>query len=171
MRAKGIIGDEAFAVFYADDIVYSEKPAIGQLIDVYEKHGKSVLGLFKVPRSDVKLYGIAKGNNIDERTLEIEKLVEKPAPAEAPSDLASVGRFILTPDIFEKIAKTEKTKGEVYLADSIDMLCKEGKVNGYELEGKWYDCGSKIGFLRANIEMALKREDMKEGVEKILKEL
>ncbi|OGZ57973.1 MAG: hypothetical protein A3B96_01395 [Candidatus Spechtbacteria bacterium RIFCSPHIGHO2_02_FULL_43_15b] len=171
MRAQGIVQDEPFAVFYADDIVESVKPAIGQLIEVYDNYRTSVLGLFKVPKSEVNLYGIADGEYVSERTLLVRDLVEKPDPKSTPSQLASVGRFILTPDIFSKIAKTKKTKGEVYLADAIDDLCNEGKVYGYELEGKWYDCGSKAGFLRANIEVALKRTDMKKDMQNILKDL
>jgi len=163
-RAERLIGDEPFAVFYADDIVAAKKPAIGQLISVYERFHGSVLGLFKVPNEDTCLYGIAKCKNVTRNPAEtaghsggvtlVEKLVEKPDPKIAPSRLASVGRFVLTPEVFEKIKKTKKTKGEFYLADAIDMLAQEGKVYGYELEGKWYDCGSKAGYLRANIELS-----------------
>lgn len=152
-RAERLIGDEPFAVFYADDIVHTHIPAIGQLIKVYEKHNASVLGLFKVLRENVKLYGIAQGKRVAARTIKIEKLVEKPDPEDSPSRLASVGRFILTPEIFSKIAKIKKKKGEFYLADAIDILAAEGKVYGYELEGKWYDCGSKTGYLAANLEL------------------
>ncbi len=159
-RAQRLIGDEPFAVFYADDIVRAPSPAIGQLIKVYETHStgsgqeNSVLGLFKVPQESVKLYGIAEGKRVAARTIKVTKLIEKPDPENAPTRLASVGRFVLTPDIFGKIKKTKKIKGEFYLSDAIDMLAREGKVYGYELEGKWYDCGSKEGYLKANIEFS-----------------
>ena len=153
-RAERLIGDEPFAVFYADDIVVAETPAIGQLIECYEKNQASILGLFKVPKEDVRLYGIAHGKRAAARTIKVEKLVEKPDPQNTSSRLASVGRFVLTPDIFTKIKKIKKTKGEFYLSDAIDMLAREGKVYGYELEGAWHDCGSKKGYLTANIELS-----------------
>ncbi len=153
MRARGLVGNESFGVFYADDIIESKTPALDQLIKAHNKCGESVLGLFKVAKEDVHLYGIANVTGSDPVT-KVTKLVEKPDPAKAPSRLASVGRFILTPEIFDKIKKTNKTKGEVYLADAIDMLAQEGKVYGHELEGKWYDCGSRAGFLRANLELS-----------------
>jgi UTP--glucose-1-phosphate uridylyltransferase len=168
MRAKALVSDEPFGVFYADDIVRSRKPALGQLIKAHERCGGSVLGLFKVPKKDTRLYGIAKLSRpaLDKQ---VEGLVEKPEPKDAPSQLASVGRFILTPEIFPKIAKTKKTKGEVYLADAIDALAKEGKVYGHELEGTWYDCGSKAGFLKANLAFALEHPELKGEIRKILK--
>ena len=173
MRARGLVGDEPFGVFYADDIVRSKKPALGQLIESYEKCEGSVLGLFNVPKSEVNKYGIAKFNRsgCDPDELKVEKLVEKPEPENAPSQLASVGRFVLTPEIFPKIAKTKKTKGEVYLADAIDALAREGRVYGHELEGTWYDCGSKAGFLRANLAFALEHPELKEEARRILKEM
>ena len=195
-RAEKLVGDEPFGVFYADDIIRSKTPALSQLIKVYDKHQSSVLGLFEVPKQDVHKYGIAKlsksaaptavgaslasspaspseseAGEQDPVTLKVEKLVEKPEPKNAPSRLASVGRFILTPEIFSKIAKTKKTKGEVYLADAIDMLAKEGKVYGHTLEGTWYDCGSKAGFFKANLAFALEHPELKEEAKSILKNL
>lgn len=162
-RAECLIGEEPFAVFYADDIVVSQKPAIKQLIEAYEKCGGSVLGLFRVLKQDTRLYGIVNfaGTVPAKNGLrKIDGIVEKPDPQTAPSHLASVGRFILTPDIFSKIAKTKKTKGEFYLSDAIDMLAQEGKMYGYELEGTWYDCGSKAGYVLANIELAKKHPEL-----------
>mgnify|MGYP001597379557 CR=1 FL=1 len=168
-RAQRLIAapDEAFGVFYADDVMRSKKPAIGQLIEAYNRYGASVLGLYKVPKAEVYKYGIAKLAD-DAR---VEKLVEKPDPKNAPSQLASVGRFILTPEIFPKIAKTKKTKGEVYLANAIDKLAQEGRVYGQELEGTWYDCGSKAGFLRANLAFALEHPELRGEIKRILKTL
>lgn len=168
MRAKELVGSEPFGVFYADDIVRSKVPALGQLISVYEKYKAPVLGLYTVPKEDVRLYGIASGSKVGPRTLKLDTLVEKPDPKTAPTRLASVGRFILTPDIFPKIAKTKKTKGEVYLADAIDALAKDSNVYGYELDGVWHDCGSKIGYLKANLAMALEHEELKEQARKMV---
>lgn len=181
MRARELIGqEEPFAWFHADDIVVSKSPAIGQLIGAYEKYGGPILGLFKVPKQDTKLYGVVKGKKISARTTKIDMLVEKPDPKDAPSQLASMGRFILTPDIFPKIVslreiwrrqtKTKKVRGELYLSDAVDMLAKEIDLYGYELEGTWYDCGSKSGFLRANIEIALGHPELKKEARKILRE-
>lgn len=171
MRAKGLVGNEPFAVFYADDIVWSQKPAISQLIRVYEKYGGPVLGLFKVPRKDTRLYGIIKGKTIAERTIHVSRLIEKPRPEESPSILASMGRYIMTPEIFPYISKIKKRNGELFLADAIDKFAQENNVYAYELEGVWYDCGSKSGFLRANIELALNHPDLKESARSILKNL
>ena len=171
MRAKGLVGNEPFAVFWADDIVWSETPAIGQLIKVYEKFDGPVLGLFKIPRKDTYLYGVPACRRIAKRTFQVSRLIEKPNPKKAPSTFASMGRYIITPEIFPYIAKTKKRGGEVLLPDALDKFIQENNVYGYELEGTWYDCGSKSGFLRANIELALKRPDLRDSIKSILKNL
>lgn len=162
MRGRGFVGDEPFAVFYADDVMESPagKPAIGQLISAYETHGKSVAGLVDVPREEVFKYGIAQGEKLDERTWRIDELVEKPSVQEAPTTLASVGRFVLTSDIFPLIEKAPQIKGEVYLASALDALSRAGNLYGYEIDGKWHDCGSKIGFWRANFELGLQHPEI-----------
>ena len=171
MRAKGLVGNEPFAVFWADDIVWSETPAIGQLIKVYEKFDGPVLGLFKIPRKDTYLYGVPACRRIAKRTFQVSRLIEKPNPKKAPSTFASMGRYIITPEIFPYIAKTKKRGGEVLLPDALDKFIQENNVYGYEIEGTWYDCGSKSGFLRANVELALKRPDLKDSIKSILKNL
>ena len=174
LRAKGIVGDEPFAVFYADDIVVSPKgkPAIGQLMKVYEKYEAPVLGLVRVKRSQSYLYGMARGKRIGERVFKIDTLVEQPKPEDAPSTLASMGRHILTPKIFEHIPKVSKTKGELKLTDAIARFSSEEEgLYGYELEGTWYDCGSKAGFLKANLAFALEHPELKGEIRKILKEV
>ena len=171
MRAKGLVGNEPFAVFWADDIVWSETPAIGQLIKVYEKFDGPVLGLFKIPRKDTYLYGVPACRRIAKRTFQVSRLIEKPNPKKAPSTFASMGRYIITPEIFPYIAKTKKRGGEVLLPDALDKFIQENNVYGYEIEGTWYDCGSKSGFLRANIELALKRPDLRDSIKSILKNL
>ena len=171
MRAKGLVGNEPFAVFWADDIVWSETPAIGQLIKVYEKFDGPVLGLFKIPRKDTYLYGVPACRRIAKRTFQVSRLIEKPNPKKAPSTFASMGRYIITPEIFPYIAKTKKRGGEVLLPDALDKFIQENNVYGYEIEGTWYDCGSKAGFLKANVELALKRPDLKDSIKSILKNL
>jgi len=171
MRAKGLVGNEPFAVFWADDIVWSETPAIGQLIKVYEKFDGPVLGLFKIPRKDTYLYGVPACRRIAKRTFQVSRLIEKPNPKKAPSTFASMGRYIITPEIFPYISKTKKRGGEVLLPDALDKFIQENNVYGYEIEGTWYDCGSKSGFLRANVELALKRPDLADAIKSILKNL
>lgn len=162
MRGRGFVGEEPFAVFYADDvIVYPKgKPAIGQLMSVYEQHQVSVMGLVNVPREEVYKYGIIKGEQVADRLYKVEHAVEKPKPEEAPSTLASVGRFVLTADIFPHIEKLEKKNGELYLTDALDMLARDGEMYGYEIEGTWHDCGSKLGLWKANLELGLTHPDI-----------
>lgn len=162
LRGRGFLGNEPFAVFYADDVMESPagKPAIGQLIAAYERQGASVAGLVDVPRAEVTKYGIAQGEKLDERLWKVDQLVEKPSVEEAPTTLASVGRFVLTPDIFDLIEEAEMIKGEVYLASALDALARSGKLYGYEIEGKWHDCGSKIGLWRANLELGLNHPEI-----------
>lgn len=174
MRARGLVGDEPFAVFYADDIVVAPKgkPAIAQLMKVYERYGASVLGLVRVKRSQSYLYGMAKGKKIDERILRIDTLVEQPKPKDAPSAFASMGRHILTPKIFEHIPKINKTRGELKLTDAIARLANDEEgLYACELEGIWYDCGSKAGFLKANVALALEHPELKKDIKSILKNL
>jgi len=162
MRGRGFVGDEPFAVFYADDVMETPegKPAIGQLIAAYQQYEKPVAGLVNVPKEEVSKYGIVQGEKVDERTWRIDELVEKPSVEDAPTTLASVGRFVLTADIFPLIEKAPQLKGEVYLASALDALSREGNLYGYEMEGKWHDCGSKIGFWRANFELGLKHPEI-----------
>ncbi len=172
LMAKEIVGEEPFAVILADDVIDSETPCIKQLINVFEKFKSSVLALEKVPIEETKSYGIVKGKQISEGLFEIEDMIEKPDPSSAPSDLAIIGRYILTPKIFDALSKTPPgAKGEIQLTDAIKGLLGEEKVYGYIFEGKRYDAGDKFGFIKATIELSLKREDIGDKVKFYIKSL
>lgn len=174
MRGQNFVGQEPFALFYADDVLHVEKnkqPGIGQLIAQYEKYNKTIMGLVKVPRPQSKLYGMISGKEIEPRLWEVQNVVEKPDPAKTPSLLASVGRFVVTPEVFKHIPHLEKKGGELYFADALAILAKEGSVYGYELDATWYDCGSKIGFYRANVELGLQHAEIGKEARAYLRKL
>ncbi len=172
LMAKEIVGNEPFAVVLADDIIDSETPCIKQLMEIFENFKSTVLALERVPMEETKSYGIVKGRKISERLFEIEDMVEKPEPSSAPSDIAIIGRYILTPTIFEILSKTPPgVRGEIQLTDAIRALLKKEKVYGYIFEGKRYDAGDKFGFIRATIELSLKRKDIGEKVKNYIKSL
>jgi len=158
--ARHLIGDEPCAVLFGDDLVDSETPCIGQLIKTFEKYGDPVIALEKVPKKDVSKYGVINSVKVSERTYEIKGIVEKPSIEEAPSDLTIVGKYVITPDVFEELEKIKPDKGgEVRLADSLKNLLVRKPIYGYEFEGTRHDCGSKLGFLKATVHYALKRKE------------
>jgi len=160
--AKDHIGDEPFAVLLGDDIVVSKVPCIKQLIKTYNAHkGTSIVALERHDRSDIGRYGVIKGRKVADRTYKVQHMVEKPRPAKAPSNLAVVGRYILTPEVFDHIERLSPgVGGELQLTDALSRMAKKGKVYGYEYEGRRYDIGDKLDFIKANIELALDREDL-----------
>ncbi len=162
--AKHFVGDEPFAVLLGDDVVDSQVPALKQLIDVYDKTGASVLGVQEVPQEKVSAYGIVAGEPTGEaRTVKVNDMVEKPAVEEAPSRLAVLGRYVITPEIFPILEKTEPGRGnEIQLTDALKVLAKEQAMYAYDFEGRRYDVGDKQGFLEATVEMALKRHDLRD---------
>lgn len=171
LRGKAFVGNEPFAAFYADDVIISQKEsALKQLINVYNKYHASVMGLIEVDKRETGNYGVIDGHKINERTYIVNSVVEKPTPKQAPSNLASVGRFILTPDIFDYIEKMKPKNGEVYLSESISAAAKEGKVYGHKIDGIWHDCGNKFGFWKANLELGLVHEEIGEQAKKYLKD-
>ena len=154
-------GDEPFVVLLGDDLVDSSIPCTKQMLDVYEKYQKSVVALMEVPSDDVSKFGICGGKELSERVMDLELMVEKPALADAPSNLAIVGRYILTPQIFEILESTEPGKaGEIQLTDAMSELMRREGFIGYRFEGNRYDAGDKFGFIQANIAYALKRPDI-----------
>ena len=158
--AKEFIGTEPFAVLLGDDIIDAEKPCLGQLLDVYNKYRGPVLALEQVPMENISAYGCVKANTITDRVYEVVDMVEKPKQEDAPSDLAIIGRYILTPDIFPILEKQEPGKGgEIQLTDAIRKLAKDEAIYGCRFEGTRHDCGDKLGFLKATVDMALKREE------------
>lgn len=167
--AKNFIGNEPFAVFLGDDIVDSKKPCLKQMIEVYEELKTTVLGVQEVGIDEVMKYGIVKGNNIKDRLYNVEDLVEKPSKEEAPSNIAIMGRYIITSEIFEILENTKPGKGgEIQLTDALKELAKRQAMYAYNFEGKRYDAGDKLGFLKATVEFALKRDGLKDEFKKYL---
>lgn len=173
--AKSFVGDEPFAILLGDDIVHNDEyPAIKQLIDVYNKTQKSVVGVQKVPQEDISKYGIVAVNNpitTQNPTTKIMDMIEKPSIEEAPSEFAVLGRYVLTPDIFELLETQEAGRGnEIQLTDAIRRLAKETDVYAHQFSGKRYDVGSKIGYLEATIDYALGRNDLKDEFIELIKQ-
>ncbi len=158
LMAKNMIGDEPFAVLLGDDIVINKVPAIKQLMDVsMGNNGASVIGVMEVPKSDTSKYGIVKGDIVNEKTLRMTGMVEKPKPEDAPTNLATPGRYILTPDIFTILEKIPRGAGNEYqLTDAINVLCMEKDVFAYRFEGERFDTGNVHGYLDATVDFALK---------------
>lgn len=171
--ARRFIGDEPFAVLLGDDVVVAEKPCLQQMIDIYSSNHCSVLGVRMIDPADADKYGIIKeGATIDERLQEVVDLVEKPKVSEAPSRLAIMGRYILTPQIFDIIEKLPPgLGGEIQLTDAIKILSQYQHILAYEFQGTRYDVGDKLGYIRATVEFALAREDLGKGVKEYLQTL
>ncbi|AOU97638.1 UTP--glucose-1-phosphate uridylyltransferase [Acidihalobacter yilgarnensis] len=161
-RAQAVVGDEPFAVILADDLIDAGSDGVlKQLVDVYASEQCSVLGVEKVPMSDIHRYGVVAGRAIGNRLWEVDGIVEKPLREDAPSDVGVVGRYILTPAIFEMLKHTPRgAGGEIQLTDAIASLLKHERVLGCELEGVRYDCGDKLGYLKATIQYALKHPEL-----------
>lgn len=167
--AKSFIGNEPFAVLLGDDIVYSEKPCLKQMIETYEEYKTTILGVQEVSSEDVDKYGIIDGKHIEDRVYKVKGLVEKPPVDEAPSNVAILGRYIINPAIFEILENTKPGKGgEIQLTDALKELAQKEAVYAYHFEGRRYDVGDKLGFLEATVEYALRREDLREDFLKYL---
>ncbi|MBA2404240.1 MAG: UTP--glucose-1-phosphate uridylyltransferase GalU [Bdellovibrionales bacterium] len=164
LMAKNMVEGEPFAILLGDDIVVSDKPAIKQLMEVSLKNdGAPVIGVMEVPKEDTAKYGIVKGEMIDSRTLRMNGMVEKPKPEDAPTNLATPGRYILTPEIFEILEKIPRGAGNEYqLTDAINVLCQRKPVFAYKFEGERFDTGNIHGYLDATIDFALKDPDIRE---------
>ncbi len=165
LMAKDLIGHEPFAVILPDDVVIADRPCIGQLIHAYQEHHGSVVAVMEVPPEETCRYGVIGGEPVGgssdgDRTYKVSQLVEKPAPGTAPSNLAVVGRYVLTPKIFDKLEQTQRgSGGEIQLTDAIHALMDEQSVFGYAFEGKRYDAGTTMGWLQASVELALQRPE------------
>ena len=163
--AKTFVGDEPFAVLLGDDVVYNDqKPCLKQLIDCYGEYKTSVLGVQTVDPQDVNKYGIVGGLHIEDRVYKVKELVEKPSVEEAPSNVAILGRYIITPKIFEILENTKPGKGnEIQLTDALLKLIEHEAMYAYDFEGRRYDVGDKLGFLQATVEYALRKEELRDG--------
>ena len=171
--AKTFVGNEPFAVLLGDDLVYNkEKPCLKQLIDCYNEYNTSILGVQTVDTKDVSKYGIIKGIPIEGRVYKVRGLVEKPSVEEAPSNIAILGRYIITPQIFKILEETKPERsGEIQLTDALSKLISEEAIYAYNFEGIRYDIGDKLGFLKATVEYALRREDLRDGFVEYLNSL
>ncbi len=170
---KTFIGNEPFAVLLGDDIVYNQEiPCLKQLIDCYDKYKSTILGVQKVQKDKVDKYGIVDGIEIDDKTSQVVGLVEKPKMEEAPSNIAILGRYIITPQIFSILENTVPGKGgEIQLTDALKKLIEKEKVYAYNFQGKRYDVGDKLGFLQATVEYALRKKELKDDFIKYLDDI
>lgn len=169
--AKPIIGNEPFAVMWGDEFFYTPKKSqLKQLIDVYEKYGDPVLTAYKVDNEGTNKYGIIDGIEVEKKVYQVKNIVEKPGPEKAPSRLASLGGYILTPDIFEALENTKLGKGgERWLVDAIFKLLKKRPLYASLIEGEYYDTGSKLGYLKANVDFALRDKKLSKEFRKYLR--
>lgn len=170
--ARKFIGEEPFAVLLGDDIVQAEKPCLKQLIDQYEEQGGSIIGVQQVPENETHRYGIVEPNEQNGRCYSVKSFVEKPEQGTAPSNLAIMGRYVLSPKIFHYLEQKQfGAGGEIQLTDAIQQLNQSQSVFAYDFEGKRYDVGEKLGFVRTTIEFALQNEEIGADVRKMLKEI
>jgi UTP--glucose-1-phosphate uridylyltransferase len=166
LMAKDLIGHEPFAVILPDDVVVADRPAIGQLINAYHQTHGSVVAVMEVTREETSRYGVIAGDPVGEgpdsdRLYRVHDLVEKPDPEHAPSNLAIIGRYVLTPKIFEKLEQTQRgAGGEIQLTDALEALMEEQAVYGYAFEGTRYDAGTTMGWLKTSVQFALSRSDI-----------
>ena len=172
LAAQHFIGDEPFSVLLGDDLVISKQPCLGQMLDVFKEYQTSILGVQTVAREVVDKYGIIAGKQVDDRVYKVNDMVEKPSVEEAPSNVAVLGRYIITPEIFRFLETQDAGKGgEIQLTDALKRLAKEQAMYAYDFKGHRYDVGSKVGFIQANIEFALRREELKEEMKEYLGKL
>ena len=170
--AKSFVGHSPFAVLLGDDVVYNDVPCLKQMIDVFDKYSCSVLGVQQVPHSAVSRYGIVKAGLVEDRVYRVTGLVEKPKPEDAPSDMAVLGRYIITPEIFSVLENTAPgAGGEIQLTDALYALSQIQPMYAYNFIGRRYDIGNKLGFLKATVEYALRREELKDKFYDYLKEV
>jgi UTP--glucose-1-phosphate uridylyltransferase len=169
---RRLVGNEPFAVLLADDLMVHDRPVLAQMVEQYGEWRASIIAVQEVPADHTRRYGIVAGTEVNERLMDIQRIVEKPAPEAAPSRLGVAGRYILTPGVFHEIASQPRgVGGEIQLTDGIASLLRREKVFAYRYEGKRYDCGSKEGFLEANVELALAHPQLGPGFRDYLKGL
>ncbi len=170
--ASHLTNNEPVAVLFGDDVVDSRIPCLKQMIKVFEKYGDCVVALDQVPRKEVKHYGVVKAVRVAENVYEIKDIIEKPQPEKAPSNLIIVGKYILTPQLFKELKKVKPSGGEeIRIANGLKNLLKKHPVYGFRFQGKRYDCGSKLGYVQATIDFALKHPEVKKVLKKYLKGL
>ncbi len=173
LMAHHVVGEEPFALFFPDDIIISDVPAIRQLMAVHERHGGSVIAVQRLPREEVVHYGVITSEPVEDRVHRVRGIVEKPSAEEAPSDLATVGRYVLTADIWPLLERTPPgANGEMQLTDTLAMLLEAGHpLFAYEFEGERFDTGRPLGLLEASVTLALRREDSGPALKQYLRSL
>ena len=170
--ARPVVGNEPFSVILADDLIDAKKPAMQQMVELYGQQNASILGVEDVSPAETGSYGIVDAEPIGDRVLQVKGIVEKPKPEDAPSTLAVVGRYILTPAIFDLLEKVAPGKGgEIQLTDGIAALMKKERVLAYRFDGKRFDCGSKLGYMKANVEFALRHPEISKEFKDYLRNL
>jgi UTP--glucose-1-phosphate uridylyltransferase len=170
--AEKAVGDEPFAIALPDDLILARRPVMAQLLEVYEKYKSPVIAFMEVPKADIPRYGIAAGTFLEQRVFHIEKLVEKPKVADAPSNYAVIGRYILTPDIFPLLKKEVRGAGsEIQLTDAVVKLMNKRQVLGYFFEGRRFDAGTTLGYIETLVHVALQRKDTRDFTRRLLRDL
>jgi UTP--glucose-1-phosphate uridylyltransferase len=170
--ARPLVGNEPFGVFLGDDIIVAETPCMRQLLDVYARHQGPVVAVMRIPGEDIGRYGVIQAKSLGGNVYEVLDMVEKPAPKDAPSDLAIIGRYVLTPDLFPILAETPAdARGEIQLTNGLRTLRKQRPIYAVEFEGQRYDTGDKLGFLKATVAFALARPDLRDEFRAYLKSL
>jgi UTP--glucose-1-phosphate uridylyltransferase len=171
-QAKDFVGDEPFAALLADDVIDAERPALRQMMDVFEKYQAPVIATMQVAGEAISRFGVIDADEVEPGVFKVKDMIEKPSFAEAPSDLAIIGRYIFTPDIFDAIEKTEPGAGsEIQITDAMRLLLKTKPLYALKLDGRRHDAGDKLGFLIATVEFALKRPDLADDFREYLKTL
>jgi UTP--glucose-1-phosphate uridylyltransferase len=169
---RDLVGNEPFAIFFPDDVIVHDVPAIGQLIDVFDRLGGTVLAVQQVPREQVVQYGVIEPEEIEPRLYQVRSVIEKPSIEEAPSNLTTVGRFVATPELFDVLDETPPGRsGEIWLMDAFDRLIARQDVYACEFQGIRFDCGRPLGLLQASIHLALQREDLGQDLRAHLRSL
>jgi len=170
--AKDIVGDEPFAVLLADDLIQTDKPVLSEMVKKFDRLRASIAAVMEVDQDQTDKYGILDARHIEKDIVQIDDMVEKPSPDQAPSNLAIIGRYILTPKIFEYLGKKKKgANGEIQLTDAMKTLLKEQPIYGYKFQGTRFDCGDKVGFQMANLAFALERPDMRDRLINFIKKI
>jgi len=170
--ARDIVGDEPFAVLLADDLIKSREPVLSQMISRFDRLRASIAAVMEIPRDQTNRYGILDAQEIEDHVVRVRGLVEKPDPEEAPSNLAIVGRYILTPKIFEYLGEKQAgAGGEIQLTDAMEKLLRDQPVFGYQFEGERFDCGDKAGFQMANLAFAMERPEIRERLSSFIRKM
>ncbi len=169
LRVQKLVGDEPVAVLFGDDLVDAEIPCLKQLMNVFEKYNDPVLAVEEVERSNIDKYGIIGGVQVEDKVFQVNDIVEKPSPEKAPSNLGVVGKYILTPEIFEILQKRPRQSGEIRLVDALEIYVRSKPIYACQFIGQRYDCGSKLGFLQATVDLGLKHPEVGDKFKKWIK--